>query len=245
MMNPYYGYWLTMLICILLSGSAGSRVRNTYTKYDQILCRSRITGYDAAIRLLQATGISDVTVGTVKGQLSDHYHPANQVVNLSESTCDSASVAAVAVAAHEVGHVLQNKSGYLPYKIRTAIVPAVNLGSRLAFPLVLVGALLETGVTATGNLNLGFTLAMAGVLLYGLSVVFALVTLPVEFNASQRAKEMLLAQGILSEEELPGASAVLSAAAMTYLASLLVSVVYYLRFLVMALALFGRRNTRR
>jgi len=245
MLNTYSGYWLTMLVCILLSGYAGSRVRNTYAKYNQIPCRSRKTGRDAAITLLLANGISDISVGKVSGQLSDHYHPTKQIVNLSESTCDSASVAAVAVAAHEIGHVLQNKTGYLPYRIRAAIVPAVNLGSRLAIPLVLVGVLLETGVAAAGGSDLGYTLAMTGVLLYGLSVVFALVTLPVEFNASQRAKDMLLAQGILTEAELPGAKAVLTAAAMTYLASLLVSIIYYLRFLIMIMSLFGRRNHRR
>ena len=245
MLNTYSGYWLTMLFCILVSGYAGSRVRNTYAKYDRIPCRSRKTGYDTAVRLLQANGISDISVGKVSGYLSDHYHPLKRIVNLSESTCSSASVAAVAVAAHEIGHVLQNKTGYLPYRIRAAIVPAVNLGSRLAIPLVLVGVLLETGVAAAGGSDLGYTLAMTGVLLYGLSVVFALVTLPVEFNASRRAKELLVAQGILSEDELPGANAVLSAAAMTYLASLLVSVVYYLRFLIMVSSLFGRRDTRR
>lgn len=244
-MYSYWGYLFAMLICLLISGYASSKVRSTYAKYDKIPCGSRMTGHDTAIRLLRANHIGHISVGKVGGLLSDHYHPAKQTVNLSESTSGSASVAAVAVAAHEIGHVLQNQHGYLPYRLRTAIVPAVNLGSRLAVPLVLVGILLESSVYAAGNSRLGYTLAMTGVALYGLSVVFALVTLPVEFNASKRAKEMLLADGILTEEELPGARAVLSTAAMTYLASLLVSLVYYVRFLLMVLSVFGRRNTRR
>lgn len=244
-MYSYWGYLFTMSICLLISGYASSKVRGTYAKYDQIPCSSRITGHETAIRLLRANHINQISVGKVGGLLSDHYHPAKQTVNLSESTSNSSSVAAVAVAAHEIGHVLQNRHGYLPYRLRTAIVPAVNLGSRLAVPLVLIGILLESSVYAAGNSRLGYTLAMTGVALYGLSVVFALVTLPVEFNASRRAKEMLLADGILTEEELPGARAVLSAAAMTYLASLLVSLVYYVRFLLMVLSVFGRRNSRR
>lgn len=244
-MHTYYGSWIVILLCMVISGYASSKVRNTFAKYDRVPCRSRMTGHDTALRLLRASGISDISVGKVSGELSDHYHPARRIVNLSESTSNSASVAAVAVAAHEIGHVLQNKQHYLPYKIRTAIVPAVNLGSRLAIPLVLIGALLNTGIIAAGNSDLGYTLAMTGVFLYGFSVVFALVTLPVELNASRRARELLLSQGILSESEIPGAKAVLSAAAMTYLASLLVSVVYYLRFIFMVMTMFGRRNNRR
>jgi len=241
----YWGYLAAMLVCLLLSGYAGGKVRSTYAKYDQVRCRSGMTGQDTAVRLLQSNQISGIAVGKISGVLSDHYHPVKGIVNLSEDTYQSCSVAAVAVAAHEIGHVVQNRQGYLPYRIRTAIVPMVNFGSRLAVPLVLGGLLLGGGVAAAGNSNLGYTLAMTGVLLYGLSVVFALVTLPVEYNASRRAKEMLLTQGILSQEELPGAEAVLSAAAMTYLASLLVSLVSFLRFLLLVLSAFGRRSTRR
>ena len=158
---------------------------------------------------------------------------------MSESTSGSASVAAVAVAAHEIGHVLQNKRGYLPYRIRTAIVPVVNFGSRLAVPLVLVGILLGGGTMLAGRSDLGYTLAMTGVFLYGFSVLFALVTLPVEYNASRRAKQMLLEQGILTREELPGAEKVLSAAAMTYVAALALSVTQFLRLLLLV---GGRRR---
>ena len=240
-----WGYLAAMLICLLLSGYASNKVRSTYGKYDQVRCASGMTGHDTAVRLLRANGVQDISVGKVGGQLTDHYHPAKQVVNLSESTSGSASVAAVAVAAHEIGHVLQNKRGYLPYRLRTAIVPAVNFGSRLAVPLVLIGILLGSGTMLAGDSNLGYTLAMTGVFLYGFSVLFALVTLPVEYNASRRAKAMLMENNILRAEELEGADKVLSAAAMTYLASLLVSLVSFLRFLLMVLSIFGRRNNRR
>ncbi len=240
-----WGYLAAMLFCLLLSGYASGKVRSAYGKYDQVRCRSGVTGHEAAVRLLRANGVQEVTVGRVGGQLTDHYHPAKQVVNLSESTADSASVAAVAVAAHEIGHVLQKKRDYLPYKIRTALVPVVNFGSRLAVPLVLIGILLGSGTMLAGDSGLGYTLAMTGVVLYGFSVLFALATLPVEYNASRRAKAMLMENNILRAEEMEGADKVLSAAAMTYLASLLVSVVSFLRFLVMVLSVFGRRSNRR
>ena len=241
----YYGeYLIAMFICMAISAIASSRVRSAYGKYDKVRCRSGLTGYDAAVRLLSNNQASDISVGKVSGMLSDHYNPARSIVNLSESTYGSSSVAAVAVAAHEIGHVMQKKDGYVPYRLRTAIVPVVNLGSRLAMPLVLIGLLLDTGVRAAGETSLGFSLAMIGVALYGLSLLFALVTLPVEYNASRRAKQMLLEEGIIAKDEMQGANAVLSAAAMTYAASLLVSLISFLRFLLYVLSVFGRRSRR-
>lgn len=241
----YYGeYLIAMLVCMAISAIASSKVRSAYAKYDKVRCRSGMTGYDTAVKLLRNNQAADISVGKVSGTLSDHYNPARSIVNLSESTYGSPSVAAVAVAAHEIGHVMQKKAGFFPYRIRTAIVPVVNFGSRLAMPLVLIGLLLDTGIRAAGETGLGFTLAMIGVALYGFSFIFALVTLPVEFNASARAKRMLLEQGIISEDELPGAKSVLSAAAMTYVASLLVSIISFLRFLLYVLSIFGRRNRR-
>lgn len=241
----YYGeYLIAMLLCMVISAIASSKVKRAYAKYDKVRCRSGMTGYETAVKLLRNNRASDISVGKVGGTLSDHYNPGRSIVNLSESTYGSSSVAAVAVAAHEIGHVMQKKDGYVPYRVRTAIVPVVNFGSRLAMPLVLVGLLLDTGVRVAGENGLGFTLAMIGVALYGLSFVFALVTLPVEYNASARAKAMLLEQGVISQEELPGAKAVLSAAAMTYVASLLVSIISFLRFLLYVLSVFGRRNRR-
>ena len=153
-------------------------------------------------------------------------------------------MAAVAIAAHEIGHVMQKKKGYLPYKIRTVLVPITNIGSRLALPLVLLGLLLDLFVLGGQDSQLGFYLALAGVVLYGLSTLFMLVTLPVEFNASKRAKKMLVEEGILTEEESPYAEKMLSAAALTYVASLLTSLVYFLRFAGWVLLLFGRGRRR-
>jgi Zn-dependent membrane protease YugP len=204
-----------------------------------------MTGYDTAVRLLRANGVNDISVGRVRGSLTDHYHPTKKIVNLSESVYGDASIASVAVAAHEIGHVMQKKTGYGLYKLRTALVPITNIGSRLALPLVLVGLILDIFVGMSQNSNAGFTLALCGVALYGLSTLFALVTLPVELNASRRAKAMLLEQGILREEEIPFADKMLDAAAKTYVAALLTSLVYFLRFAVWVLVLFGRTNDRR
>lgn len=242
--NDYLWFMGAILICLLLSAIASSKVRSTYAKHDRVRCRSGMTGYDAATHLLQSNNISHISVGSVGGTLSDHYNPGKGIVNLSESTYRSNSVAAVAVAAHEIGHVMQNKNGYLFYRFRTALVPVVNFGSRLSMPLVLIGLLLDW-YSATTTPDIGFKVAMAGVILYGGSLLFALITLPVELNASRRAKNMLLAEGILTQDELPAASQVLSAAAMTYFVSLLTTLVYFLRFMLRVLTLFGRRSNRR
>ena len=145
-------------------------------------------------------GVYDIALGRVSGELTDHYAPNQSIVNLSTGTADSRSVAAAAVAAHEIGHVMQNKEGYGPYRVRTALVPVVNFGSRLAMPLVLIGILLDTYVR-TANPDTGFYVAMVGVVLYGGSFLFSLVTLPVELDASRRAGEMLLAEGVIAEDE--------------------------------------------
>ncbi len=243
-----YEYYIlsivAVLICAILGGWASAKVHNAYRAYSEIPTRSRMTGRDTAARLLRAGGAQEISIGRVKGTLSDHYHPKKQIVNLSEGVYGNTSVAAVAVAAHEVGHVMQKKKGYAFYKLRTVLVPITNIGSRLAMPLVLVGLLLDLIVGATKNSDVGFYLAMAGVVLYGLSTVFALVTLPVEFNASHRAKKMLVGEGILTEEEMPYAEKMLSAAAMTYVASLLSSLIYFLRFLLWVLIMFGGRRNR-
>ena len=232
-----------LIVCMIFSFFASSRVKSAFSKYDKIRCSSGHSGYETATRLLRGNGVNDISVGRVGGFLSDHYHPKHKVVNLSDSTYDSASVAAVAVSAHEIGHVMQNKDGYFLYRIRTAIVPIVNFGSYLSWPLVILGIFID-GYARTADADLGFKVALVGVLLYGGSFLFALVTLPVELNASHRAGRMLLESGIISEEELPAARKVLSAAALTYLASLLTTAVYFLRFLLQVLAIFGRRNRR-
>lgn len=242
-LQSYFWFLGPILLCMLFAMAASGKVRSTYAKYDQVRTRSGLTGYMAAARLMQAKGVQGISLGTVPGELTDHYHPAKAVVNLSQATSSSASVAAVAVAAHEIGHVLQKQQGHLFYRFRTALVPVVNFGTRLAMPLVLVGLLLD-GFSRAASSGTGFYIAMVGVVLYGGSLLFALVTLPVELDASRRASSMLLETGVLTREELPGAKKVLSAAAMTYLAAVLTSLVYFLRFLAQVLFLFGRRSNR-
>lgn len=233
-----------ILACLAFSIYASFKVRSSFSKYDKIKTRSGLTGYDTATRLLRRNGVGDILVGKVKGNLTDHYHPKKGVVNLSNATYDSDSVAAVAVAAHEIGHVMQSRDSYLPYKLRTAIVPIANFGPFLAMPLVLIGLFIDLYATNVDP-TLGFKLAILGVILYGASFLFTLITFPVELNASRRALKMLVDEGILTEEEKSSARKMLYAAALTYFAALMTSLVYFLRFLFMVLSMFGggrRRN---
>ena len=236
-------FLLALLACMAFSMLAGAKVKSAYAAYSRVPSRSGLSGHDTAERLLRMNGVNDISLGRVSGELSDHYNPAQSIVNLSTGTYEGRSIAAAAVAAHEIGHVMQNKEGYSPYRLCTALVPVVNFGSRLAMPLVLIGILLDSYVR-TANPDTGFTVAMIGVILYGGSFLFSLVTLPVELDASRRAGNMLVAAGVIAEDELPAAKKVLSAAALTYLASLLTSFVYFLRFLVYVLSVFGKRDRR-
>ena len=241
----YFIFFVLMIICAALCAGASAKVHSAYQKYGAMPNSSRMTGYDTAVRLLRNNGVTDITVGRVHGTLTDHYHPTKKVVNLSDSVYGDTSIAAVAVAAHEIGHVMQKKKGYLFYKVRTALVPIANIGSRLALPLVLVGLILDVFVGLNQNSNMGFTLALLGVALYGASTLFTFVTLPVELNASKRAKQMLLETGILRQEEIPYADKMLDAAAKTYVASLVTSLVYFLRFAVWVMVMFGKTDNRR
>ena len=236
-------FLLALLACMAFSMLAGAKVKSAYAAYSRVPSRSGLSGHDTAERLLRMNGVNDISLGRVSGELSDHYNPVQSIVNLSTGTYEGRSIAAAAVAAHEIGHVMQNKEVYGPYRLRTALVPVVNFGSRLAMPLVLIGILLDSYVR-TANPDTGFTVAMIGVILYGGSFLFSLVTLPVELDASRRAGNMLVAAGVIAEDELPAAKKVLSAAALTYLASLLTSFVYFLRFLVYVLSVFGKRDRR-
>ncbi len=241
--SDYLWFLAALLVCMGFSLYASIKVRTSFAKWSGARCRSGMTGYDTAVRLLEANRVTGITVGRVKGELTDHYNPAKGTVNLSDATFGQSSVASVAVAAHELGHVMQKEEGYLPYRIRTALVPVVNFGSFLVFPLVLLGLLIDLFISVTGP-DVGFWIAMVGVILYGGTFLFSLATLPVELDASRRAGKMLRSEGILAEDEMPGARSVLSAAAMTYLASLLTSLVYFLRFLLYVLTLFGKRDRR-
>lgn len=242
-MPPYYSiFFILMIVCAILCAGASAKVNSAYKAYGSMPNSSRMTGYDTAVRLLRMNGVNDITVGRVRGYLTDHYHPTKKVVNLSESVYGDPSIASVAVAAHEIGHVMQKKKGYVFYKLRTILVPITNIGSRLALPLVLVGLLLDVFVGINQSSDVGFYLALLGVALYGLSTLFTFVTLPVELNASKRAKKMLLEAGILREEEIPYADKMLDAAAKTYVASMVTSLVYFLRFALWVMMMFGGRR---
>ena len=244
MYEYYLLSFLLIIVCGIFAATASAKVHSAYRAYGDMPTASHMTGYDTAVRLLRRNGVTGISVGRVRGSLTDHYHPTKAIVNLSESVYGDDSIASVAVAAHEIGHVMQRQKGYFPYKIRQILVPITNIGSRLALPLVLIGLLLDIFVITTES-SIGYYFALAGVGLYGLATLFALVTLPVELDASRRAKKMLVEEGILQEEELPYASKMLSAAANTYVASLLTSLVYFLRFALWVLLLFGGNRRRR
>ena len=235
---PFYLYLLILIPLIAFSGWASAKVNSTFNAFDKVPNRACMTGYDAAVRLMRNRGVTDISVNRVNGKLSDHYHPKKKQVNLSRSTYGSISVAAVAVAAHEIGHVMQKKQGYLPYKLRSVLVPAANIGSNLALPLVIIGILLDLAILSGSPA--GRYCVYIGIAFYALSTLFVLVTLPVELDASKRAKRMLVEDGILAADEVEGAGKVLSAAAMTYGASLFASLFNLLRFALFALSFLRR-----
>ena len=219
--------YVLILIGVVISMAASAKLNSTYQRYSAVRSMCGMTGADAAKRLLANQGIYDVTVRRVPGNLTDHYDPRSKTVNLSDAVYNSTSIAAIGVAAHECGHAIQDEVGYVPIKIRGAIVPVVNLGSALCWPLFLIGLLMG----APGLVNIG-------IILFSLVVAFQLVTLPVEFNASGRAMRILDGTGILSGSELQGAGKVLRAAALTYVASALSSILQLLRLVLLS----GRRR---
>ena len=229
-----YGYGfdptiVLVLIGVVISLWAQSRVTSTYNKYSKVRSYSGMTGADAALRLLHSQGIYDVSVRPVAGNLTDHYDPRTKVVNLSESVYRSTSIAALGVAAHECGHAMQHNEGYAPLQLRSTLVPIANFGSRLSWPMILIGVMLG---------GLGSPLCQIGILMFSLAVLFQLVTLPVEFNASNRAVKLLDSLGILSGEEIRGTRSVLNAAAWTYVAAAASSMLQLLRLII----LYGGRR---
>lgn len=235
----YLASGIILLPCLFISIWASARIHSTYAKYERMPTSSDWTGGDCARMLLERGGAM-VQVVPGKGKLTDNFNPRTNTITLSESSYASNSVAAVAVAAHEVGHALQREENYPLYKLRGILVPVTNIGTMLAFPLVILGVLLEWvfAVSTVGNV-----IVFIAVCLYGLSTLFSLVTLPVELNASARAKEMLAETGVLvTDEEKKAAKKVLSAAAMTYFVALLTSLMYFLRFLLYVFLLTGRRK---
>ncbi len=238
-MPYFYGFDMTYLIfvlpCLILSLWASSNVNSTFKKYANQRSIRRITGAQAAQRVLSANGVSGVRIERISGNLTDHFDPKANVIRLSDSVYDDTSTAAIGVACHEAGHAVQYAQHYAPIKLRAAIVPITNIGSRLAMPLILLGLLLSFGE------NLSYAFVYLGIACFGLSVVFQLVTLPVEFNASRRAMEAIASGNILTEEEQRGARKTLTAAALTYVAATAVALAQLLRLLV----IFGGRNRRR
>lgn len=226
-------YWYVVLVlpAIILALVVQIKMSTTYSKYSRVYNRSGITAEEAARRILNANGLYDVAIERVSGNLTDHYDPRTNTVRLSDSVYGSNSIAAVGVAAHEVGHAIQHARDYFPMKVRSAIIPATNLGAGISPFLIIIGFIFMSD-----------PLIIAGIVLYSLTAVFQLVTLPVEFNASRRALSTLDNYGILERDELPQVRKVLGSAAMTYVASLLVSLMYVLR-LVMIFG-GGRRNRR-
>ena len=229
---PRYGYYyydpyyMLLIIGMVISVIASARVKSTFNKYDKVVSRTGMTGAEAARRLLHAQGIYDVTIQRVSGSLSDHYDPRSKVVRLSDSTYSSTSVAAIGVAAHECGHAMQHEENYIPLSLRSALVPVANFGSRFSMILIFAGLLF------------GQVLIEVGILLFCAVVLFQVVTLPVEFNASRRALRLLDENGILYQEEVGMTRKVLRAAALTYVASALMAALQLVRLIL----LYGGRR---
>ena len=232
MFGYYYGFDITYIVlvlpAILLGLWAQMRVKSTYARYSQVRASRGITAHQAARMILDMNGLQNVPIQRIPGSLTDHYDPSTRVVRLSEAVYNSPSIAAIGVAAHEVGHAVQHATGYSPMKLRSAIVSVTNIGSTLSMPLILIGIVLNSS-----------GLAMAGVALFSLVAIFQLVTLPVEFNASRRALVTLESRDILSGEEMKGAKSVLTAAALTYVAALVQSLAQLLRLMILV---GGRRR---
>ena len=233
----FWGDWTLLVVLpgVFLALYAQIKVKSTYHRYSSVLLRPGMTGGSVARRILDSNGLSHVRIETVPGELTDHYDPRAEVLRLSEANYHGGSVAAIGVAAHEAGHALQHGREYAPLKLRMAILPICNFGSQLAMPLFLIGLLLAY-TSALGDM-----LMLVGIAAFSLTVLFQLITLPVEFNASRRAIRCLSGSGTMSDDELKGARRVLSAAAMTYVAALAVGLLSILRLLLIA----GGRSRRR
>ena len=237
----FMGDWTILILipAMIFAFVAQIKVKSTFDKYNRINSFSGLTGAEAARKILDANGLSHVKVEFVRGQFTDHYHPIENVVRLSESTYNSRSVAAVGVAAHEVGHAIQYAKNYAPVRFRMAIIPATSFASKFSLPLILIGILLTS---MSYDPTIGLYAMLAGIVLFSLSTVFQLVTLPVEFNASARAMRALKDHRILVGSDIAGAKATLKAAAMTYVAALATSLAYLLRFILIFMGASGRRK---
>ncbi len=238
----FYGidvyYLLLVLPAMLFSLWASARVNGTFKRYSQMRNARGMTGADAARAVLAANGVTGVRIERVSGNLTDHYDPRDNVIRLSDGVYDAATPAAVGVAAHEAGHAVQYATNYAPIKIRAAIVNVTNIGSKLSIPLIVIGLLLMSIRSLAAYSDFFYYVALFGVLCFGLCVVFQLVTLPTEYNASSRAKQAIERCNLLTVEEQAGVKKVLSAAALTYVAALTVAIANFLRLLMIV----GRRR---
>ena len=230
-------YWVVIGIGMMLSLWANMRVKGTFAKYSQRPTRSGMTGADVARSILRENGIADVTVEPVKGKLTDHYDPRSKTLRLSEGVYSSRSMAAFGVAAHEVGHAIQDAQEYALLKFRSAWVPVANLGGGISIIVLILAALMGGAATVMGE-----RIAILGVLLFATTTIFTLVTLPVEFDASRRALASLQRGGYMAPDELKGARSVLSAAALTYVAAFITSLLLLLYWAMRLGLLGGRRN---
>ena len=236
---PYHGYYygidmyyiVLVLPCVLFAFWAQNKVNSTFNRYSRVQNLRGLTGAQAAEAVLRAHGVYNVAIRPCAGNLTDHYDPRDNSISLSENVYNSASIAAVGVAAHEAGHAVQYAENYGPVRLRTAIIPATQIGSKFSFILLLVGMVLYSQ-----------SLFLIGILLFSMTTLFQLITLPVEFNASHRALQTLENQQLLYDDELPGARKVLKAAALTYVAALLMSALQLLRYVLIFL---GRSNRGR
>ena len=235
--GPGFGYgfyfdptYYLVLIGAVLSILASLKVKSTYAKYAKVSSYSGLTGAMAAERILRQAGIYDVTIEHVRGNLTDHYDSRSKVLRLSDTVYGSSSVAAIGVAAHECGHAIQDHKSYAPLKLRAALVPVANFGASLSWPLILIGVLM----------GYSQTLITIGILMFSAAVLFQLVTLPVEFNASRRALAILSNNGLLQQDEVKKTRKVLTAAALTYVAAAAASILQLLRLIL----LFGNRGRR-
>lgn len=224
----YHGFYfdwtyILVILAVILSGAASMKMKSAFSYYGRVGSRSGLSGAETAQRLLLAAGIHDVQITHIRGDLTDHYNPKDKTLALSDSVYASRSLAAVCVAAHECGHAVQHNRGYAPLSWRSAVVPAANIGSSLAVPIFIMGLIFSLPA-----------LMKVGIIFFMFAVVFQLITLPVEVNASSRALRMLQGCGIMGDDELTGARKVLSAAAMTYVAALAASLLQLLRLIILA-----------
>jgi len=220
-----------LLLVILWSLIVSIKVNLRFKKFSKVMSQKGFTAEEAAQKVLQNAGVVGVPIRSCSGSLTDHYDPRDNTIYLSDSVRTSTSIAAIGVAAHEAGHAIQHDADYVPFKIRSAIVPAVNIGSRLSIPLIIIGLLIHYIALAAGNL--GYIIAIIGVIFYGLTTLFTFITLPVEFNASRRAKKALVSADILTVDETRKVGKVLGAAAQTYVAAFAISVLQFLRLLLL------------